>query len=193
MTETLKEKSIRLEHFETPEWAANAILEKETTTNFIVDPCTGTGVLSDVAYKHKKSVVSIDIHDWGYAPQEFVCDFLKLNRYEFKEMIYTDHEFTVFMNPPFKKACQFVEKAFELGARKIISFQRFSWYESKGRREFWEKYPPSRVYVCGERASCWRHDIPKDQRGSSTPTAHAWFVWDRNAPSGTLLGHIYKN
>ena len=96
------------------------------------------------------------------------------------------------MNPPFSKATEFVEKSFELGFRKIVCFQRFSWWESQKRREFWEKHPPDRVYICGDRASCWRHDIPESERGSSTPTAHAWFVWEKGSPPGTLLGHIYK-
>ena len=185
-----------LEHYETPEWAALAILEKEVCTQLVFDPCCGTGVLSKAAAHHNNYVVqSIDIHDWGYPLQTQVDDFLLVDE-DFSET-------TVFMNPPFSKACEFVEKSIELGARKIVCFQRFAWWESKTRREFWKKNPPSRVYICGDRASCWRHDLPKDDKGnrfdpktgkklSNSPTAHAWFVWDRDAPYGTLLGHIYK-
>lgn len=99
---------------------------------------------------------------------------------------------TVFMNPPFSLACEFIEKAFELGARKVVVFQRFAWWESKRRKDFWDKHQPNRVYICGDRAACWRGDIPEEERKSSSPTAHAWFVWEPEHPSGTVLGHIWK-
>lgn len=195
MSETLKETCVRLEHFETPEWAAKAILNREILAGWVIDPCCGAGVLSRAALRHGyQNILSWDIHDWGFDGQTRQIDFLdpqilpensipESGRY---------HGFTVFMNPPFSKAVEFVEKSFELGARKIVCFQRFAWWESQKRRYFWEKYPPNRVYICGDRADCWRHDIPLDGRGSSSPTAHAWFVWEQGQPPGTQLGHIYK-
>lgn len=186
MTETLTELCKQLEHFETPEWSARAILRKEIMTHRVFDPCCGAGVLSKVAEDFGYKVASYDIHDWGYQGT-IVDDFLKLSGISFG-----GDEFTVFMNPPFSLATQFVEKSFELGARKVVMFQRFAFWESKGRREFWEKYPPNRIYICSDRADCWRHDIPKEERGSSSPTAHAWFVFEPGHPTGTLLGHISK-
>lgn len=190
MTETLKDVCVRLEHFETPEWAAKAILQKEIFTEFVFDPCMGIGTLAAKAKLKGRKVAGVDIHDW---PQ-------RLRPIPFRQEDFLQREDdslirnqTVFMNPPFSKACEFVEKSFELGARKIVCFQRFAWWESRLRREFWGKYPPNRVYICGDRANCWRHDIPKDERGSSSPTAHAWFVWEQGAPPGTLLGHIWKD
>jgi hypothetical protein len=81
------------------------------------------------------------------------------------------------MNPPFSKACDFVTKAFDLGADKVLCFQRKAWRESNKRRAFWAKYPPKRIFVCGERATCWRHDISLEEREArgGTPTPHAWF------------------
>lgn len=186
MTSDLKQLCIDLEHFETPEWAARAILKKEILTSHVLDPCCGTGILAETALREGYHVTASDIQEWGYKAQSYTDDFLTTEAY------YTKYPFTVFMNPPFSLAEQFVEKSFDLGARKIVCFQRLAWWESKKRREFWAKNPPNRIYICGDRADCWRHDIPKDQRGSSTPTAHAWFVFEPGHPSGTLLGHIYK-
>lgn len=183
MTENLTDLCKRLEHFETPAWAADAILQKEILTQRVVDPCCGTGVLSDAAIRAGYSPLSIDIYNWGYNGTH-VADFLQYRRR-------LDNQ-TVFMNPPFSKAVQFVEKAFELGARKIVCFQRFTWYESKARRPFWQKHPPNRIYICSDRADCWRHDIPADQRGSSSPTAHACFVWESGQPTGTALSSVCK-
>lgn len=175
-----------LEHFETPEWAVKAILKKEILTPFVIDPCCGAGALVWPLECAGYEVFREDIHDWGF-PETLVRDFLTRT---------IDNDLsglTVFMNPPFSKAVEFVEKSFELGARKIVCFQRFAWWESRKRRAFWRARPPQRIYICGDRADCWRHDIPDDQRGSSTPTAHAWFVWERGCPAGTLLSHIYKD
>lgn len=174
-----------LEHFETPEWTVRAILKKEILTSFVLDPCCGAGALVWPLECAGYEVFREDIHDWGFRGT-LVRDFLSRTGDTALENL------TVFMNPPFSKAVQFVEKSFELGARKIVCFQRFAWWESNKRKDFWRAFPPNRIYICGDRADCWRHDIPQDQRGSSSPTAHAWFVFEPDHPSGTLLGHIYK-
>ena len=186
----------RLEHFETPAWSVKAILSKEILTAMVVDPCTGTGVLAKAAIDAGYSAHALDIQHWGYSGTT-VQDFLTI------KAMWPQNGFTILMNPPFSKACEFVEKALELGARKVVCFQRFAWWESASRREFWETSPPARVYVCGDRATCWRHDLPTDENGkrldpvtgkrlAGTTTAHAWFVWEQGAPAGTLLSHIYK-
>lgn len=180
----LKQLCMDLEHFETPMWAAQAILSKEICTKLVYDPCVGSGILAQAAKERGYSTMASDIHDWGY-PDTVVFDFLQMEHNP-------ADDFTIFINPPFSKAIQFVERSFELGARKIIMFQRFAFWESKKRQAFWAKYPPNRIYICADRADCWRHDIPQHLRGSSTPTAHAWFVWEQGHPSGTMLGSISK-
>lgn len=177
-----------LEHWETPQWAVEAVLKREILTQIVLDPCAGTGILAEAAKKAGYDVRAQDIHNWGY-PLDVENDFL------FSSYIPTD--VSVLMNPPFSLAEKFVDKAWYLGARKIVCFQRFSWFEGsydkgKKRGQWWEKNKPARIWICGDRADCWRHDIRIDQRTSSTPTAHAWFVWERGH-SGTQLGHIYKS
>jgi len=184
----MKQLCIDLEHFETPEWAAVEILKHELLTQTVIDPCTGTGILADVATKQGYCVFMFDVEKWN-RHETALCDYLIPNSLMNIHVMGN----TVFMNPPFSKAEEFVKRSLAYGARKIVCFQRFAWWESKKRREFWNEYPPNRIYICGDRASCWRHDIPQDERGSGTPTAHAWFVWEEGQPSGTQLSHIYKS
>lgn len=195
MTDEFKQLCIDREHFVTPKWAVDEILKKEIVTQVVIDPCCGAGVLSDAARRYSSHVLSYDVHDWGYAGTK-IFDWLS-------DTVKIFDGATCLMNPPFSLATQFVTKSFERGCRKVICFQRFAYYESKVRREFWDNYEPSRVYICGDRADCWRHDIPINERGkrydasngkemSGSPTAHAWFVFDRDAPQGTILGRIYK-
>lgn len=183
----------RFEHYETPEWAVRQILNKEILTKNVVDPCTGTGILADVARVYGYNVAAYDIYDWGYEDLNELVDFLSLT-FDSARAFRAGGEYTILMNPPFSKACKFVEKAFELGARKVVCFQRLSWLESQGRKDFWKKYSPNRVYVCGNRATCWLHSIDSRERGErgSSTTAHAWFVFEPSHPCGTLTDMIYK-
>ena len=112
-------------------------------------------------------------------------------------------EFSIFMNPPFSKAVEFVEKALELGAHKVLCFQRLAFFCSQERRDFWDKNPPVRIHLCAERATCFRHDIPVNPRGkrvnpetgkeyAETPTDHAWFVFERGYTGSTSIHRLYK-
>lgn len=186
--ETLEDKCRRLEHFETPKWAIDAILKRIDLGKNVVDPCTGSGLLAKAAVQQGADVVCFDIENWDYP---------LLDQGDFLEMDVDLTGTLVFMNPPFKTADQFVRKAFELGAERVLSFQRLAWLESKKRREFWKEFSPLRIYLCGERATCWRHDIEQEerQRRGDTPTPHAWFYWTkqslgRNRPEFKV---IYKN
>lgn len=173
------------EAYETPRWAVEAILDAEILTHHVVDPCAGRGVMGEAAIGY--DIYEFDKYNWDNENTD-LADFLT-DQFRLPDWV---EEFSVLMNPPFSLAQKFVERSMLLGARKIVCFQRFAWWESKGRREFWDKHPPNRVYICGNRASCWRFDIPEDQRKSGTTTAHAWFVWERGHPPGTVLGHVYK-
>ena len=186
---TLTEKAKAAEFYETPPWAVEAVLRVELLTRRVWDPCCGRGVLSKAAEAAGYSVTATDLHAWGYgvAGYNFLESDLPVGFGPWRD-------FSILMNPPFSLAVNFVNRALELGARKIVCFQRLSWWESQARRNFWRSRPPARVYVCGDRATCWRGDIPEAERaGRSVPTAHAWFVWERGQPPGTTLGHIWRS
>ncbi len=173
------------ECFETPQWAADAILDVELLTPMVIDPCCGRGVLAKAAEARGHDVFASDLCNWGYGAID--VNFLKPN-----VALQFVPGATVFMNPPFSVADQFVETAIANGARKVVCFQRLAWWESQKREDFWAKRPPNRIYVCTDRASCWRVDIPPHKRTGGTTTAHAWFVWERRQPGGTQLGRISK-
>lgn len=176
------ELCIQAEMFETPEWAAEAILDTEILTPLVIDPCCGRGVLSIAAQRRGYQVDAFDLHDWGFGRTGY--DFLDWNEPP-------NGDFTVLMNPPFSQAAAFVRHAHDLGARKVVCFQRFAWWESGDRAEFWETQRPARLYVCRSRATCWRLDIPpEDRKGRGASTAHAWFVWERGHPTAATLGHV---
>lgn len=191
----LRQTCLDLECFETDAWAAARVLDFEPMKGLVVDPCAGPGVMTLAARAAGHKVHANDIFDYGF-PLDSVGDFLEQHDYE--------DGVNFFMNPPFKHAEEFVRQAMTFSPKKIICFQRFAWWESDGREAFWDDAPPNRVYVCGSRATCWRHDLPKNAKGerfdpvtgkkmAGTSTAHGFFVWDRTNPTGkTDLLRLYK-
>ena len=185
----LQIKATAAECYETPVWAAEGILELEDIGPRVVDPCCGPGVLTRAAQARGLTVTATDLYDWGFGLVG--VDFLAM---AYAPVYQAGGDFTVFMNPPFSKACEFVEHAFALGARKVVCFQRFAWYESVVRREFWDDMPLSRIWLCGNRASCWRVDISEEERkksGGST-TAHAWFIFEPGHVGNPIVKRFYK-
>lgn len=198
---TPTEAAIKYEHYETAPWATPAVLRVEPIKSpFVYDVCTGDGRIASAVKKfynvdrrEGKFVSTMDIHDWGY-PYTTIYDFLKWEG--------SLKETTAIFNPPFSKACEFVEHALRLGAEKVICFQRMGWFESRERRIWFDMFPPDRIWLCGDRATCWRHDIsPADRKidpktgkkrtGSTTP--HAWFIFEAGSQSQqTVIDKIWK-
>jgi hypothetical protein len=208
------------EAYETERWALEAILGVELMTPIVVDPCAGTGMISRVAAECGHKVFAMDKHEWaGLAPMHFL--YTQIGNFLTDDGIAQRHSDgnTVFMNPPFSLACEFVDRAFELGSRKIICFQRQAWRESEARREWWEKNPPSRVWVCGSRVNCWRFDLLecssdgghdscqnyKRKKGvkpvgggcrrcnGNSSTSNAFYVWERGHKGAETQSAIYPS
>lgn len=188
----------KYEHWETDPWAPAAVLKKEILTHHVFDPCVGTGVLAFAAQGAGYTTGSMDIRQWeGYIPR-YIGDYLNPDKItQVHDIIAEVNRNTIFMNPPFSLSEKFVDKSFEYGARKVVCFQKLSWYEGsydkgKKRGAWWEWNRPARIWVCGDRAHCWRHDIPMEERGESNPTPYAFFVWEEGHAPAAITGQIYK-
>ena len=181
------------EFWRTALWSIEEILKCELMTPVIVDPCAGDRRMGDAARRvGYDDIIESDIEPW--VPGYPVHDFL----HEKKEWRSTVHfaqmrDNTVFMNPPFSLAVDFVERCFELGARKVICFQRWAWYETTTRKDFWDKHPPNRIYLCGSRATCWMASIGPKERKGGTDKAHGWYVWERGQTGGPVIERIYND
>ncbi len=178
-----------LECFETPSWCIEEVLKQRIVEKNVWDSCCGPGAMSKTAKEYGHEVYSTDIYDWGYGHLRSL-DFLLSKK---KDIPFNLSETSLFINPPFSKAVEFVEHGLFLGVKNVIAFQRFSWLESKKRRAFWDTHCPKEIYLCGSRATCWLTAVPEDDRGGSTTTAHAWFVFDHKPREGSIIRRIYKN
>lgn len=184
------ELAIQAECFETPETPIRLILDRELLPPIVLDPCCGRGQLAQAAQARGHITWATDLYDWGYGRTGL--DFLASRYQDMLGELQADAiDMGMLFNPPFSKACDFVEKALVvLQVRKVVCYQRFAWYESRERREFWAAFPPNRIYVTESRWDCWRIDKPPEERKGSRPYPHAWYVWERDQPRGTVMGRL---
>lgn len=198
------------EFFETPKWAADRILDFELLTDNVLDPCAGRGVLGQALQDAGYVTHESDLNAWPdrrqgvLTGQNFIGDWDTVSD-QWGHLNNIPGGFSVVMNPPFSKTTEFISRSLEMGARKVLMFQRLAFLESYSRSEFFKELPPARIWLCGDRATCWRGDMPeedivgedgevlmKGKKGRSSPTPHAWFVWERGHNGIMAQHHLYK-
>jgi hypothetical protein len=159
--------------FPTPRWATFALIENELFRGDIWECACGDGTMSKVLEETGCTVPSTDLYERGYG--EAGNDFLKATRL-------IDNIVT---NPPYNSAEGFVARGAKLANRKFALLLRLAFLEGANRANtIFARIPPSRVWVFSERITFYMKGAK--QAGSGT-TAYAWFVWDKDAPSGTEL------
>jgi hypothetical protein len=159
--------------FPTPAWATYALIDNETFRGDIWESACGDGAMSIVLEETGCPVISTDLYERGYG--ESGHDFLRQTRL-------ADNIVT---NPPYNCAEGFVASGVKHARGKFALLLRLAFLEgAKRARTIFTECPPSRVWVFSERITFY----PKgaERKGTGT-TAYAWFVWDKDASSGTEL------
>ena len=161
------------DYFPTPRWATFALIDNEKFSGDIWECACGDGAMSRVLEETGCAVTSSDLFDRGYG--EAGHDFTVADRM-------ADNIAT---NPPYNSAEGFVANGLKCARRKFALLLRLAFLEGANRANtIFSKSPPSRVWVFSERITFY--PAGAKVKGSGT-TAYAWFVWDRDAPSGTEL------
>lgn len=159
--------------FPTPPWATHALIDNETFRGEIWECACGNGAMSKVLEDAAGSVSSSDLYDRGFG--ESGVDFLEADW----------SADNIITNPPYNAAEGFVRNGVKLARRKFALLLRLAFLEGANRANtVFSHTPPSRVWVFSERITFYPAGAV--QQGSGT-TAYAWFVWDKDAPSGTEL------
>jgi len=159
--------------FPTPAWATHALVENEPFEGDIWECACGNGAMAEVLKKTGNTVFSSDLFDRGYG--EGGHDFLTSSR----------RASNIVTNPPYNSAEGFVEAGLEKSTRKFALLLRLAFLEGANRqRTIFNRCPPARVWVFSERITFY--PLNAERKGSGT-TAYAWFVWDKEAASGTEL------
>jgi hypothetical protein len=159
--------------FPTPKWATHALINNERFDGDIWESACGNGAMSDVLDLTGRPVISSDLYERGYG--EPGVDFLTSAR----------RADNIVTNPPYNAAEGFVRSGVKLAGRKFALLLRLAFLEGANRANtIFAETPPARVWVFSERITFYPAGAV--QQGSGT-TAYAWFVWDKDAHSGTEL------
>ena len=159
--------------FPTPPWATFALIDNESFKGDIWECACGDGTMSRVLEETGCAVPSSDLYDRGYG--DIGVDFLDSER----------RADNIITNPPYNSAEGFVANGVEFAKHKFALLLRLAFLEGANRaRTIFTKCPPSRVWVFSERITFY--PVGVEVKGTGT-TAYAWFVWDKDAPSGTEL------
>ena len=165
-----------LDFYRTPEDAVIALLKVEEFDGIVWEPACGDGAISDVLKDYGVSVVSSDIHDYGYGP---VVDFLTAH-----EMV--DHVVT---NPPFKLAREFIEHALTHTNGKVAMLLKLDFLGSKKRKELFKRTPLKKVWVFSWRIKMARNGNDTEYKNGSMIT-FAWFVWEHGYTGQPEIGWL---
>lgn len=168
--------------YETPPEATAGLLGAENLPGVIWEPCCGPGAIVRLLRASGRMVYATDLVDYQSPDQdESGWDFLM----ECQLPIGTE---AIVMNPPFKNAGEFVEKAIDL-CPKVYMLGRLAFLESDRRSAILDGGMLARVHVFRKRLPMMHRkgwDGPK--AGSSM--AFAWFVWDRNHAGPATIDRI---
>lgn len=140
------------------------------------EPACGQGHLAEVLRKRGLLGKATDLVDRGYGEQE---DFFCANG---------TWDGDILTNPPYGRAKDFCEHAIgRLGnGGKAVMLMRIQFLEGKGRKSFFQAFPPR--YVC---VSSSRLRLAKggDFEKYSTPSAncYAWYVWEKGWGRETVV------
>lgn len=144
------------------------ILGWETGGKLIRENSCGAGHLSRVLEMYGHTVVSSDLIDRGYGITGI--DYLEPN-------ILDGHYDATVMNPPYKYARQFIEKALTQ-SDIVCAFLRLTFLESEGRRELFQNTPLKTVAVFSKRIPSSKNGLFPQKESSSV--AYAWYIWDNS-------------
>ena len=159
--------------FPTPAWATFALIENVKMEGDIWECACGDGAMSRVLEQTGRPVHSSDLYQRGYGDSGH--DFLKP----------TKSADNIITNPPYNCAEGFVASGVKHARRKFGLLLRLAFLEGANRANtIFDQTPPSRVWVFSERITFYPTGV--EPKGTGT-TAYAWFVWDKDAPSGTEL------
>lgn len=161
------------DHYPTPPQVTRALLFRERFEGAIWEPACGDGAIAKVLAATSHTVVSSDLHDYGFG--ESARDFLGERIARAPNII---------TNPPYGHglADQFVQHALRLTRPfrgKVAMLLDLSSLCHPSRTDWWQHHRPSRIYAVDE-CSCWNTALfgPVPWR---TPTRRfMWVVWDHS-------------
>ena len=141
------------------------LLERESFSNEILEPCVGKGHIADVLKEKGYDVACSDLIDRNY-PNTTIKDFFT----------YEKNNLDIITNPPYKLATKFLKHFLEISKPgiKIALFLKLTFLEGIERGKIFKNNPPKTIYVYSSRRNCARNgDFEKYK---SSAVAYGWYI-----------------
>lgn len=172
----------KLDYYGTDPISTRALLEHETFSHKIWEPCAGHHLMIDVLESAGYEVYASDIAEYEGHDHE-VFDF-----FDFEGE--WDHD--IVTNPPYGISTDFTVKALEIlkPGRKMALFLRLQYLEGKSRyNKIFKENPPKTIYVFINRQSASK----VDDFTVSSAVAYCWFVWEKGFKGDPIIKWISTN
>ena len=158
----------KLDYYGTDRKSTESLLQVETFSSNIWEPCAGHHLIANKLIEHGYNVKCSDIAEYEEFDHE-ILDF-----FDCTEKCNMD----IITNPPYNLATDFAAKALDLlmPGRKLALFLRLQYLEGVSRYEkVFKKNPPKTIYIFVNRQVCSK----KDDFSEGSAVAYAWFVWEK--------------
>ncbi|MGO1078320.1 hypothetical protein [Inquilinus sp. CA228] len=164
--------------------AVQLLLDAERADGLVLDPCCGRGNIPRVLRAAGIECLGSDIRDRGF--EGVIADFLDAG---FELPAGVDE---VWFNPPYRDAQAFVQRARDLGVRKVCALLRLAFLESEGRLPWFLEGGLARVWVFSRRLSMPPGDALESGQveAEGGKVAFAWFVWARGWNGPPQIGWL---
>lgn len=178
--------------YETPPEATRALLKAEWLPRRIWEPAAGRGAIMDTLCAARKAVSGYDLVDYGHPRIISGRDFL------FERAAPPGYDECIVTNPPYLLAGEFIEHALTL-VPHVIVLLRLAFLEggdeagsresSRRRARLLDGGMLARVLIFRNRLPMMHRDGYAGPKTTSA-TAYAWFVFNRNHTGPTILKRI---
>jgi hypothetical protein len=175
-----------LDDFPTPPWATRAACEFLRGQGFdlaamsVREPCANRGFMVRPLREHFGAVIASDVHDYGAG--------FPVKDYLFGPSDWFSRTDWTFMNPPFRLAAQFIDRALSLSNVGVAAIVRTAFLEGKDRYEtLFSVRPPWAVAVHVERVPMVKGRVDSD---AASATSYSWLFWRTDTDERLPLGWI---
>lgn len=148
-------------------------IDLSTNENFILDPCSGGDENHEMSYpKALKEYYAID--DSYIKTIDIRNDSCSEIKGDYLTMELDKQPYIIISNPPFNKALEFIKKALNdvRDDGYVIMLLRLNFLETKARKEFFDNYMPSWIFVHHKRMSFI-------EGGGTDSVAYCHMVWKK--------------
>ncbi len=192
-----------LDDFPTPCWSTRAMCEwliaqgHDLGMMDVREPCANRGHMVKPLWEYFGHVMASDVFDYGAG--------FPVRDYLFGPASHFDMTDWTFLNPPFRLAEQFIERALALSRIGVAVIARTAFLESEGREWLFGDNAPAYTLIHAERVVMLKGRLVRagapdpanidprtgNPRKASTATSYAWLVWIKGN-NDTRLRRIEK-